>query len=135
MTSAPRGPLVLADRVSGVLGDSVASFFQDQHRNPLRARGLSGNWHGLTCNELWCAGVHRLHDHPDGAPDVWSLGSMKFSAALTERVQIAMLAQALGEDKSWYRIDLYLYPVIRMDGFIEPPVHGPVGRHLGRRVR
>jgi hypothetical protein len=87
----------------------------------------------LVCNEPWCAGVHKLHDHPDGAPEVWSLGLMKFPTALTERVQIAMLAQALAEDKSWYRIDLCLYPVIRLGGFSEPHLHGPVGRHLGRR--
>jgi hypothetical protein len=81
------------------------------------------------CDEQWCAGVHKLHAD---APEVWSLGLMRFSSALIERVPVAGLAGAMGQDKRWQRLDLCLYPVIRTGGFADPHLHGPAGRHLGR---
>jgi hypothetical protein len=71
------------------------------------------------CGEPWCTGTHVLFD---GAPEIWSLGLMKFLAALTKRhfeqavsgsdepEGAEMLAQVLGVDKSWCRVDLASTP-------------------------
>jgi hypothetical protein len=36
----------------------------------------------VACPSEWCAGIHKLHVR---APETWSLGLMKFSAALLKR--------------------------------------------------
>jgi hypothetical protein len=77
---------------------------------------------------------------------------MKFSAALLKRHFSSlytgsdepdgaeMLAQIIGSDRHWYRVDLALLSVIKMAGaptphreavdFTEPCLHGPAARHL-----
>jgi hypothetical protein len=92
-----------------------------------------------SCPEPWCAGLHKLHDD---APEVWSLGFMRFRSELLTRryAQVEtgrydpdgaqMLAEVLDDNKSWRRVDLALYTVLRMGGFTEPHLHGPSGRHL-----
>ena len=96
-----------------------------------------------SCPEPWCAGLHKLHDD---APDVWSLGFMQFRSELLVRhyAQLetgsyepdgaTLLAEVLGENKSWRRVDLALYTVLRMGGFTEPHLHGPSGRHLSMEM-
>ncbi len=42
----------------------------------------------------------------------------------------AMLAEVLGDNKSWRRVDLALYAVLRMGGVTEPHLHGLAGLHL-----
>jgi hypothetical protein len=128
----------------------------------------------VACPQEWCAGIHKLHAD---APETWSLGLMKFSAALLKRHfsplytgneepdGAELLAQVIGSDRHWYKVDLALFTVIgqattrrgpdinahlvgvealdalRPDGTLEPHLHGPAARHLhhemerGRGVR
>jgi hypothetical protein len=101
------------------------------------------------CPQEWCAGIHKLHVD---APETWSLGLMKFSAALLKRHfsplytgneepdGAELLAQVIGSGRHWYRVDLALLSVIKMAGapaphrepvdFTEPHVHIPAARHL-----
>lgn len=101
-----------------------------------------GVWSEMTCcPEPWCAGLHKLHDN---APEVWSLGFMRFRSELLVRhyAQLEtgtfapdgaeLLAEVLGENRSWKRVDLAVYTVLGMGGFTTPHLHGPVGRHLSK---
>jgi len=93
----------------------------------------------LLCGEEWCAGLHRLHDD---APQVWSLGLMRFSSRLLRRRFSLMqdgrtapdgveeITKRLGDDRSWYRVDLAVQGVIGQAGFKEPHLHPGPARHL-----
>jgi hypothetical protein len=89
------------------------------------------------CPKEWCAGVHKSHYN---APDVWSMGLMKFSDQLLARhFEIdgrseedrkpdgaECIAQRLeltgtdykpmGSDRRWHRVDLAVYSVIAQAG-------------------
>ena len=76
----------------------------------------------LTCPEPWCAGVHKLHDEAD---EFWSLGCMRFGAAL--------MRQPLFIDSNhrrWQQVDLALYKLLSARGLFEPHLHRPHGRNL-----
>ncbi len=93
----------------------------------------------VACPEPWCAGVHKLRDD---APEIWSMGLMKFGAdVLSQRYSqlytgeveadgAQQLANRLGENRHYSRVDLALYGVLGQGGFEKPHLHGPAGRHI-----
>jgi hypothetical protein len=123
--------------------DLFARLWSERHSFVILEQDIvpaDGVWEEMIrCPEPWCAGLQKLHEH---APEVWSLGFMRFRSELLGRhfAQVhtgtyepdgaKLLAQVLGENKSWRRLDLGLYDVLRMVGLTEPHLHGPSGRHL-----
>jgi hypothetical protein len=117
----------------------------------------------VACPQEWCAGVHKLHAD---APETWSMGLMKFSDKLLARHFSAlytgeddrpdgaeMLAQVIGTDRHWYRVDLALLTVIghatvrrapdinaHLVGIealpaATPHLHGPAARDLHHEMK
>src|SRR5258708_8001856 len=92
----------------------------------------------MACPEPWCAGVHKLRDD---APEIWSMGLMKFGAQLlgtrysqlytgeVEADGAQMFASVLGANKHFNRVDLAIYQVLALRGFDKPHLHGPAARH------
>jgi len=53
-----------------------------------------------------------------------------FSDGKTTPDGVEEITNRLGDDRSWYRVDLAVEGVIGQAGFPEPHLHGPAGRHL-----